>query len=181
MPRKNSIIAVSVSDANVLTFAVADAGSFDVDVPALDEALRNRAMLHGIVQKVSDAAAIAKSELTGDAVKDAATKLAAMSSVAERLVAGDWSKRSGDGSGPVAGIIYRAFEEWVGAMAAKAKKDVPDATAIRAKYDTMDRAGQLALRNVPAIAKIIDRIKSERPAKEVANVDTSALLGELGL
>jgi len=183
MARKNALITVTV-DGSILTFAVGEgAGSFSLDTNELTSEIANRATVHGLVQKVSDAAAIAKSELTGDAATDAATKFAAMQSVAARLTGpdGEWSKRSGDGSGPVAGIIYRAFEEWVNAMAAKSKKTAPDAAAIRAKYDAMDRAGQLALRNVPAIGKIIERIKSERPAREVAAVDTNSLLGELGL
>lgn len=180
MPRKNALISVNAADNGALTFTVGNAGSFTIDPATLADDITRRAMLHGLVQKVSDAAAIAKSELSGDPEKDATAKFEAMKSVADRLVAGEWSKRTGDGSGPVAGVIYRAFEEWVGDMARKAKKPVPEATAIRAKYDAMDRAGQLALRNVPAIAKIIDRIKSERGSK-AETVDTGSLLGELGL
>lgn len=178
--RKNSIINVTADDNNVLTFSVGNAGTFTVDVPSLADDIRNRAMLHGIVQKVSDAAAIAKAELTGDADKDAATKLAAMSAVAERLANGDWSKRSGDGSGPVQGIIYRAFEEYVLATA-KAKKAKVTPEQIRAVYDKKSRAEQLALRNIPEVAKIMERIRSERGAAASKSVDTDALLGELGI
>ena len=181
MARKNSLISVTVADNGALTFTVGNAGTFSVDPATLSDDVTRRAMLHGLVQKVSDAAAIAKSELTGNAEKDAAAKFAAMQSVANRLAEGEWSKRSGDGSGPVAGIIYRAYEEFVLTRFAKAKKDAPTVEAIRAQYDGMGRAGQLALRNVPDIAKVIERIKSERPAKDVAAVDTSSLLGELGL
>lgn len=180
MPRKNALITATVGDNGALSFTVGNAGSFTLDPATLADDIRSRAMLHGLVQKVSDAAAIAKSELTGDAAKDAATKLAAMQSVAERLTNGEWSKRSGDGSGPVAGIIYRAFEEWVGAMAAKGKKDAPSAEKTRSVYDAKSRAEQLALRNVPAIAKIIERIKSERGTKG-ETVDTAELLKELGV
>lgn len=179
MPRKNALITVEPTD-NGLVFTVGSAGSFTLNPTALGEDIRSRAMLHGLVQKVSDAAAIAKSELSGDAEKDAATKLAAMQSVAERLANGEWSKRSGDGSGPVAGIIYRAFEEWALAMAAKGKKEAPTAEKLRSVYDAKSRAEQLALRNVPAIAKIIERMKSERGTKG-ETVDTAGLLGELGI
>lgn len=182
MARKNALITVSADDNGILTFTVGEgAGSFTLNPAELADDVRSRAETHGLIQKISDAAAIAKSELSGDAVKDAATKFAAMSSVAERLRSGEWSKRSGDGSGPVAGIIYRAFAEWATAMATKSKKDVPTDEKLRAVYDAKSRADQLALRNVPAIAKIIERIKSERPAKDTAAVDTSALLGELGI
>lgn len=179
MSRKNSVIAVS-SEGTVLTFTVGGSHSFTIDTAALSDEIRSSALNHGIVQKISDAAAMPKADLTGDAKKDAKTKFEAMRSVAERLQSGDWSKRSGDGSGPVAGIIFRAFEQWVNDMAAKSKKPAPDHDAIRARYDAMDRAGQLALRNVPAIATIIEKLKSER-GSTAAPVDTSALLGELGL
>lgn len=180
MARKNSIISITANDdATALVFAVANAGEFTVDLSALSDEIRNRAMVHGIAQKVSDAAAIAKSELTGDAATDAATKFNAMKSVADRLADGEWSARRGDGTGPVAGVIYRAFEEWVMAEAKKAKKPI-DAETIRALYDAKSRADQLALRNVPEIATIIERIKAERGAKS-APVDTAGLLAELGL
>jgi hypothetical protein len=140
-------------------------------------------MLHGLVQKISDAAAMPKSELTGNAKKDAAAKLAAMKAVVARISGpdGTWSARSGDGSSPVQGLIFRAYEEYVTARFEAAKKPVPSDETIRAQYEKMERKEKLALRNVPEIAAIIERIKSERPARDVAAVDTDALLGDLGL
>lgn len=180
MSRKNALISALLNDAGAIVFTVGeDAGSFTVNPAEHSEELRNRAMVHGYVQKISDAAAIAKSELTGNAKKDAKTKFAAMQSVAERLASGEWSKRSGDGSGPVAGIIYLAFEEWVNNSATAAKKPAPSSEAIRARYDAMSRSEQLDLRNVEAIATIIARIKSERGSKSVSTIDADSLLGEL--
>ncbi len=183
MARKNALIAVSINEAATeLTFTVGEgAGSFTVDMPTLSDDIRNRAQVHGLVQKISDAAAIAKAELPSDPAEAASVKYEAMRSVATRLMEGEWSKRSGDGSAPVAGIIFRAFAEWAADMAKKAKKDVPSTEALRAVYDAKDRAGQLALRTVPAIAKIIERMKSERGASAANSVDSNALLGELGL
>ncbi len=179
MSKKNALIAVAIENG-VLTFTVGTAGTVEVAVDSLPDDIKDRAMLHGLTQKVSDAAAMPKADLTGDPVKDAETKLAAMRAVAERIASGEWSKRSGDGSGPVQGVIYRAFAEFVGNRAKKAKKDVPTEEAIRAVYDAKSRSDQLALRNVPEIAAIIERMKSERGTTG-AEVDTTALLGELGL
>ena len=175
---KKSIISHVVADG-VLTFTVDGAGTFSVPMATLSDDIRDRALVHGLVQKISDAAAISKSELPADATEAANVKMSAMQSVAERIVDGDWSKRSGDGTGPVAGIIYRAFEEWALALAAKGKKTVTSA-AIRAVYDAKDRAEQLALRNVPEISTIIERMKSERGTGATA-VDTAALLADLGI
>ena len=179
MAKKNSIITVDVTD-NGLTFIVNGAGDFTLTFSSLTDDLRHKALIHGLVQKISDAAAIAKADLPADPVEAAKVKFEAMKAVADRLAEGDWSKRAGDGSGPVAGIIFRAFAEFV-ANAAKAKKrPAPSEAEIRAVYDVKDRAGQLALRNVPEIAAIIERMKSERGGA-AAKVDASALLGELGI
>lgn len=178
--RKNSLINVVRAENGTLTFTVGEAGSFDVNPAILADEIRERAMLHGIVQKISDAAAISKADLSGNPETDAKTKLEAMSAVAARLAEGEWSKRSGDGSGPVQGVIYRAFEEFALAKAKKAKKELTP-EQVRAVYDAKSRADQLALRTVPEIAAIIERLKSERGAKAAKAIDTDALLNDLGL
>lgn len=177
MARKNALITVA-RENDTLTFTVGDAGAFTLAVGELSDDVRETALYHGLVQKVSDAAAMPKTETAGKSEAEIAQlKLDAMTAVRDRLVAGDWSKRSGDGSGPVAGIIYRAFERWVNDMAKKAKKDAPATDAIRARYDAMSRSEQLALRNVPAIAKIMDELRSEKPAAK--SIDTEALLADI--
>ena len=179
-PRKNAIVSVLHSEDGLITFNVVGAGAIPFNPSTLSDDVRNRAMVHGLVQKITDAAAISKSELTGDPATDAETKYQAMLAVADRLSAGEWRAARGDGSAPVAGVIYRAFREYVCNQFAAADKPAPEETATRALYDARDRAGQLALRTVPEIATIIERMKSERgPA--TSNVDTSALLADLGL
>lgn len=173
MTRKKSIVSVSVSDDNTLTFAVVDCGEFSIIPDQLAETIRNRALRHGIVQKISDAAAMVKGATPSD-------KFAAMKSVADRLAEGEWSRRTGEGATAVAGIIYRAFREFVETSAKAAKKPIPADDAIRAVYDAKSRADQLALRTVPAIATIIERMKSER-GSTATSVDVDALLGDLGI
>ena len=180
MAKKNSILSATVNDdATSILFKVGGAGEIALDVAALSAEVRNRAMLHGLIQKVSDAAAIPKADLTDDAATDAATKFNAMAAVAQRLIDGDWTKRSGDGSGPVAGVIYRAFHLWAVEQKTAANQPAPTPEQTRAVYDARDRAGQLALRTIPRIAEIIETLKASTPAS--SKIDTSALLGELGL
>lgn len=176
---KKSVISVSV-EADVVSFNVDGAGEFSLRMGELADDIRNRAMIHGLVQKVSDAAAMPKADLPADPIEAAKAKFNAMTAVADRLREGEWSKRSGDGAGPVAGVIFRAYAEFVATKFEKAKKPVPPVEAIRAQYDAMDRAAQLGLRNVPAIATIIERMKSERGAKASA-VNADELLAGLGL
>lgn len=180
MAKKSLITTELTNDGKTLDIIVDGVGTIHLPINNLSDEIRNRALVHGLTQKISDAAAMPKADLPADPVEAAKAKFAAMSAVAERLIDGEWSKRSGDGTGPVAGIIFRAFAEFV-ANAAKAKKrPAPSEAEIRAVYDAKDRAGQLALRNVPEIAAIIERMKSERGGA-AAKVDTNSLLGELGL
>lgn len=178
---KSKLIRTSYENG-VLLFTVGEAGTIEIVVSDLSDVISETARIHGLVQKVSDAAAMPKDELSGDPKKDAVTKLDAMREVAERLTSDEpsWNARAGDGAGPVQGLIYRAFVEWAQSMAKAAKKTVSD-EALKARYDAMERKEKLALRNVPAIATIIERLKSERPAKAADAVDTDALLGDLGI
>jgi cytochrome c556 len=176
MARKNSIISASLNDVGAIVFAVVGEGEFTIDpINDLTDAVSKRAVIHGLVQKVCDAAAMSKGATPSD-------KFAAMQAVAERLKGpdGEWSKRSGEGSGPVQGLIYRAFREFVETTAKAKKAKCPDEAAIRAVYDGKDRAGQLALRTVPAIAEIIERMKAEK-GSTASPVEVENLLGELGL
>lgn len=174
MARKGSIISCALN-GSVMTFNVEGAGSLDLDLSAVSEDLRNLAMAHGFRQKISDAAAMPK----GDPNNTPEGKLAAMTAVRDNLLAGTWAARSSDGSGPVSGIIYRAFERWVVEMATAKKAKAPDAKKIRAVYDAKERKEQLALRNIPRIAEIIEELKAERGP--TTSVDTDELLGALGI
>jgi len=170
MARKNAIVSVELNDNN-LSFIVADTGSIELDVSALAGEVTRRAMLHGIVQKISDAAALGKDATPSD-------KYQAMRAVADRLIAGNWNKPAGESGAPVQGLIWQAYREVMQSLAAKSKKSVSD-EKLRELYDAKDRAQQLALRTNPEIAKVIERIKSERATSTTA-IDTDALLAELG-
>ena len=170
--RKNAIVSVDTSVVGEITFDVVGAGSIALTIAQLSADVVTRATVHGIVQKVSDAAALGKDATPSD-------KFAAMSAVVARLLDGEWKMARGDGSSAVAGIIYRAYREFVNAKFAAAKKPAPDETALRAQYDAKSRSDQLALRTVPEISTIIERMKSE--SGPVKTVDTEALLADLGL
>lgn len=172
MAKKNAIISVDSNDnSSIIIWNVDTVGQLEINANKLDPKIQHMAMLHGIIQKVSDAAALGKDATPAD-------KHAAMLAVVNRLIEGDWNKRAGEGSNSApTGLIFRAFYEFAVNRAKKAKRDEPSEVAVRALYDGKSRADQLALRNVPEIAKIIDRIKSERGAK--SDVDVDALMGDL--
>lgn len=177
MARKNSVVS-SGWDSGILAFEIvggnADSSTAVIEIHAdkLTDDIREHAMFHGLTQKISDAAALGKDATPSD-------KYAAMKAVADRLLDGEWKQSRGEGAGPVAGVIYRAFSQWVMDMAKAKKVAAPSPDAVRAVYDSKTRAEQLALRNVPAIAAIIETIKAAKtPAKAL---DTDELLAGLGL
>lgn len=152
---------------STLTISVVDGGTLTIDASTLPYDIRDRAMYHGLRQKICDAAAMTKGATPAD-------KFNAMQAVAQSLVDGDWSKRSGDGATPTVGIIYRAFEQWVMEQAAvKKAKTTPE--AIKSLYSSKSKSEQLALRKIPRVAEIIETL---RPTPS-ADIDTDALLGEL--
>lgn len=170
---RTPIVSVSTNeDQTVIYFDVADVGTIALDRTALPADVMSRAASHGLIQKVSDAAALGKDATPAD-------KHAAMQAVVERLQAGDWNKRSetGEGSTP-SGLIFRAYAEYANARRAAAKKKPLDESVIRASYDGMERKQQLALRGVPEIAAIMIRIKSER-GNAKTSIDVDALMADL--
>lgn len=176
MARKNSIISSSF-DNGMVSITVEGFNPLTVILAELPDAIRERAAAHGLIQKISDAAAIKRDELPDDPAKAAAMKYDAMQEVFTRIISGDWNAKRGDGNGQPSGLIFRALLEYTNATRKAAKKPPVEEATLREYYDGKTRAEQLAFRNVPAIAAIIERMKSERGG--VSKVDASALIDDL--
>lgn len=123
-------------------------------------ALLNRAAAHGLEQKFGD-------EIAGlDDVDDC---VIAISELADRLTAGEWSMKRQGGSG-IAGtsVLFRALVEMTG----KTQEE------IKAFLSGKSQAEKVALRNNPKVKPFVEKIEAEKAAKS-SNVDTEAMLGEL--
>lgn len=168
MAKSNSVIETFI-DGPMLTINVTGQDPIRVNALELAESVSLAATLHGLKQKICDAAAISRDPETGRpaSVRD---KYEAMRAVAERLLAGEWNARRGDGTGAGAGgggLLARALVRFTG--------KTPE--AIREFLAGKSRAEHTALRGNPKIAAIIDEIKAERGG--AGDVDTDAMLGEL--
>lgn len=131
--------------------------------------IRAYGLIHGLKQKLVDAAAIARDPETGRAAT-IDTKEAAVREVHARLLSGEWNKRREGGSGGGnGGLLYRALVR----MYAGKKT----AEEIRGWLDGKTDAEQAALRKNSKIAAIIEEIRAEQ-ARD-AGVDTNDLLAEL--
>lgn len=143
--------------------------SLSVDPAALSEEVRTAAMLHGLKQKLGDAAAISRNPDTGRSAS-LDDKIAAVREVFDRITSpdGTWNKvrESGDGSGN-GGLLFRALCNLY------AGKRTPEQIAAFLAGKT--EAEKALLRRMEPVAGEIERI---RPAPKAGNGDD--LLAELG-
>lgn len=123
-----------------------------LDPAMLTEEIRTKAMLHGLKQKLVDAAAISRDPDTGrEATID--TKFHAVAEVYERLVnKGEWNKNR-EGAVGAGGLLFKALCRRYPAKSAE---------QLRAWLDGKDDKAKAALRKNPEIAKIIEEIRAEK-------------------
>lgn len=141
-----------------------------VQLRDLSDAMIEQAALHGLKQKIVDAAALSRNPDTGRSAT-AADKYNAMREVLDRVMAGEWNKARGDGSGTGSGgLLFAAL------CRIYSSKDVAE---IRAFLDGKTAAEQAALRKNPKVAGVIETIKAERAKDAPDDADTDDMLAEL--
>ena len=154
-------------DGLILTFIGDNGDEVSIDAAMLSPEVREAAMMHGLKQKIGDAAAISRNPETG---RSATTedKLQAMMEVRDRLAAGAWNKprEAGDGTG-AGGLLFKAL--------CRVKADKTPAE-VKAYLDGRTKEEQAALRKVPVIAAAIDAIRAE--SAKAAGIDGEALLAD---
>lgn len=147
-------------------FAFRDNTSLLIDLLALTPEIKHQLMVHGLKQKVADAAAIPRSTETGRAASDE-EKIDAMRAVANRLMMGQWNATR-EGGGATGGLLLRALIEL---YPTKTREQLVDYLAGKTDKE------KAALRTSPKIAPIIDRLKAE--AGRDTGVDADELLSDL--
>ena len=152
-------------DGQKMTLVFANGKQITVYVDELDTEIVNRAVMHGLKQKLVDAAAISRNPDTG-ATASIEDKYNAVYDVYQRLLNGEWNKNREGGGGVSGGLLFRA-------LCRLYDRKTPE--AIREFLDGKTKAEQSALRANPKIAAIIDEIRAER----VSGVDSDHLLDEL--
>lgn len=128
----------------------------------LPASLRDKFAAHGAEQKLGD-------EIAG--LDDVADCVMAVDELMTRLEGGEWGVGRKPGSGMAgSSILARALHEHTG----------KPMDAIKAFLAGKSQAEKVALRQNPAIAPIVQRLEADK-VKKPSNVDTNALLGELGV
>lgn len=127
MARENAVVRVDeIGTGEGLRFTVPGEGSFEVRLADLSQAVRDRATLHGIKQRISDKAAIPRDTTTG-ASATPEQKFAAMRALAEHYSSGteNWELRgagSGQRDGGEIDLVLRAIAQIQGVSAADVRE-----------------------------------------------------------
>jgi hypothetical protein len=153
-----------------LTVTFANGKDLSVDVLNLSPEIQRAAMLHGIKQKLVDAAAIARNTETG-ASATIDDKYSAVKSVFDRVTApnGTWNKEREAVASNASGntLLVRALMRMTG----KDKDYVDDFLSAKTKEQ------RAALKKNPRVLAIIAELQA---ASAPGDIDTDELLGELG-
>lgn len=143
------------TSATSAQFILSDGSNIAIRFDDLTDDIRHALMVHGLKQKVVDAAAIPRDVETGRSASDA-DKITAMRAVADRITAGEWNAKTGEGGG-TRSLLARALDilypEKAGA-------------GIDAFVATLDKKQQAALRMSPKVAPIIAGL---RPAPKTTS------------
>ena len=164
--KRNAAISATITDGT-LALAFANGETLMLRAAALNIDMQQQAMLHGLKQKLVDAAAISRNPETGRAasVED---KYQAVKVVYDRLLAGQWNAAR-EGGGNAGGLLLQALCRMYDG------RKTPD--ELKAFLADKSDAEKTALRKNPRVATIIEDIRAEQG--KAANIDTDELLGEL--
>lgn len=150
-------VACEVSpEQGLMNLTFADGRKLNLHVSGLSEAIRAAAMMHGLKQKLVDAAAINRDPETGKPAT-IQTKYDAVREVFDRITSanGTWNKVRGDGTGTTGagGLLYRAL--------VRLYAEVQTPEQVRAYLTPLTAEQQAALRKNKKIAPVIEAIKVE--------------------
>ena len=161
-------IEASITDDGSLLLEFRHGETLKLHPESLTPEIQRAAMLHGLKQKLVDAAAISRDTATGRAAT-ISTKYDAVKEIFDRITGENpsWNRPRAGGAGGQGGLLARAIARYKGVEVAAAK----------AYLDRLTDAQKQALRVDPRIATIINELRME--SAKPAGIDTDALLGGL--
>jgi hypothetical protein len=164
MAANNRAIQTTI-DTTLKTLAInTDIGEIFIRLSDLDPEILEYAALHGLKQKIVDAAALPN----GATITE---KFAAMQEVYGRLTNKEeptWNKGAGAGNGGTGGLLFRA-------LCRLYPTKTPD--AIKGYLDKQDNKKQAALRKDPKVSAMIETVRAE--GIKTTGIDAGELLNEL--
>lgn len=159
------VISASV-ERTTLKLSFANGEELTIHASLLSDQIRTDAMMHGLKQKLVDAAAISRNPDTG-ASATINDKYDAVREIYDRITSpdGTWNKIRGDGSGMAgAGLLVRALVQ----LSGKTKDAIEQFLATKTKEQKQ------ALMVDPKVAPIIAQLKAVD-----SKIDTGSMLDDL--
>lgn len=165
-------IEATVGDDGTLILEFRHGETLRLHPETLAPEIQRAALLHGLKQKLVDAAAISRDTTTGRAAT-IVTKFNAVKEIFDRITgasgeAPSWNRPRAGGAGGQGGLLARAIARY---------KNV-EVSAAKAYLDRLTDAQKQALRVAPQIATIINELRAE--SAKPAGIDADALLDGLG-
>ena len=177
MARENAVVQVAFNEtANSILFTVAGAGQTELFMDKLNDAIFNRAATHGLVQRVSDGAAIPKRSGVSATPEE---KLARMARIVDHYNSGavEWDLPRGPHGERIDMFVIWAYAEIKGIDQAAAYKILSD------KADEKGMALKDVVKATGAIeviaAKVIElrKAKASQAEADLVNAMEEELLG----
>lgn len=157
-----AIDATISDDKGTLTLTFSHGQYLCLHVSQLSADVAAHALMHGLKQKLVDAAAISRNTETGRAAS-VADKFDAVKEVYDRLLSGEWNKRREGGAGTSGGLLFRALCRMY-----DGKKTPED---IKAFLEAKTDAEKAALRKNSKVATIIEEIRAESAKGDATDAD----------
>lgn len=157
--KSNSVVTHSL-DGQILNFTVKDAGTFSLDMSRLHADVLARAAVHGLIQRISDRAAIERDTETGLPATPQA-KMARMRALADHYMSGspEWSTRAAASGASSESITIEALAKWKGKDTASVRAWA-EAKAISEGIETKALLATLA--KVPEVILAAATIRANR-------------------
>lgn len=152
---------------HVLTFTFGDGITRELHALSLSDDIKTAAMLHGLKQKIVDAAAISRDPVTGKSATFSDKAVACMDIIA-RLESGHWNKPAGEPRDDTGGMFLRALMEVWGST---------DVAATKARMAGWGKDQIAAVKKNPRVTAIMARMATE--AAKARGIDSDALLGDI--
>ena len=164
-------IEATITDDGALLLEFRHGETLRIHPESLNPEIQRAALLHGLKQKLVDAAAISRDTATGRAAT-IVTKFDAVKEIFDRITGAggetpSWNKPRAGGQGGQGGLLARAIARYKGV----------EVSAAKAYLERLTDAQKQALRVDPRIATIINDLRAE--SAKPAGIDTDALLGGL--
>lgn len=164
--KKQAAVAATIN-GDTLTLEFANGRTIAISADELQSTIRAHATMHGLKQKLVDAAAISRNTETGRAAS-IDDKYEAVLTVYERLTAVNpsWNAVREGGAGNTGGLLLRALVQLYTGRKTREQ--------LIAYLEGKTAAEKTALRKNPKIAEIIETMRETDDS-----IDTDELLGEL--